>query len=62
MSVTLANDPGDLLEGVLVDPNGETPSVNTNACRHGERGCRCRTPWPTRRRAGGGTWSSCQTR
>ncbi len=27
VSVTLAQDAGDLLQGVLVDPNGETPSI-----------------------------------
>jgi len=30
VSVTLANDPGDLIEGILVDPRGETPSVTSN--------------------------------
>ncbi len=30
VSVTLADDPGDLLEGILVAPNGETPSISTN--------------------------------
>jgi len=35
VSVTLAKDPGDLLEGVLVDPNGETPSISTNAAPDG---------------------------
>lgn len=37
VSVTLATDPGDLLEGVLVDPNGETPSISTNAAPDGSR-------------------------
>lgn len=36
VSVTLADDPGDLLEGILVDPNGETPSISTNATPLGE--------------------------
>jgi Subtilase family len=31
VSVTLANDPGDLLEGFLIDPSDETPSIGTNA-------------------------------
>ncbi|MDQ1487338.1 MAG: hypothetical protein QOJ62_3031 [Actinomycetota bacterium] len=31
VSVTMAKDPGDLLETVLIDPRGETPSVSTNA-------------------------------
>jgi hypothetical protein len=31
VSVTLANDPGDLLEGVLVDPADEQPSIDSNA-------------------------------
>ncbi len=31
VSVTLANDPGDLLEGILVDPTGEQPSISSNA-------------------------------
>src|SRR5207302_225803 len=35
VSVTLAKDPGDLLEGVLVDPDGETPSISTNAAPDG---------------------------
>jgi hypothetical protein len=35
VAVTLARDPGDLLEGVLVDPNGETPSISTNAAPDG---------------------------
>jgi hypothetical protein len=35
VGVTLAQDPGDLLEGVLVDPNGETPSISTNAAPDG---------------------------
>jgi hypothetical protein len=26
-----ANDPGDLLEGILIDPAGEQPSIDTNA-------------------------------
>ena len=30
VSVTMATDPGDLLEGALVDPNGEVPSVASN--------------------------------
>ena len=35
VSVTLAKDPGDLLEGILIDPNGETPSISTNAAPDG---------------------------
>ncbi len=30
VGVTLADDPQDLLEGALIDPNGEVQSVNTN--------------------------------
>lgn len=30
VGVTLANDPQDLLEGVLIDPNGEVESINSN--------------------------------
>ena len=30
VAVTLADDPADLLQGVLVDPHGEVQSVNTN--------------------------------
>ncbi|MGI8680245.1 MAG: S8 family serine peptidase [Jatrophihabitans sp.] len=30
VGVTLADDPKDLLEGVLIDPNGEVQSVNSN--------------------------------
>jgi hypothetical protein len=30
VSVTLAKDPGDVLQGTLIDPNGETPSVTSN--------------------------------
>jgi hypothetical protein len=30
VATNLANDPADLLEGVLVDPNGEVQSVNSN--------------------------------
>jgi hypothetical protein len=35
VSVTLAQDPDDLLEGVLVDPDGETPSISTNSAPDG---------------------------
>jgi hypothetical protein len=30
VAVTLAKDAGDLIEGVLIDPHGEVPSINTN--------------------------------
>lgn len=30
VGLTLARDPGDLIEGILLDPNGEAASVNTN--------------------------------
>jgi hypothetical protein len=30
VATTLARDEGDILEGVLIDPNGETPSIGTN--------------------------------
>ena len=33
--MTLAKDPGDLLEGILIDPNGETPSISTNSAPDG---------------------------
>jgi subtilisin family serine protease len=35
VAVTLAKDPGDLLEGVLVDPAGETPSISSNVLPDG---------------------------
>lgn len=31
VAVTLADDPGDLLQGALIDPHGEVVSVNSNA-------------------------------
>jgi hypothetical protein len=38
VSVVLAKDPGDFLETVLIDPNGETPSISSNAVIDGKGG------------------------
>ena len=35
VGLTLADEPGDLLEGVLIDPNGEVQSANTNRLVNG---------------------------
>ena len=36
VSTVLSKDPGDLLETVLVDPNGETPSIGSNVVFDGK--------------------------
>ncbi|MBV9594241.1 MAG: S8 family serine peptidase, partial [Actinobacteria bacterium] len=38
VGLTLAKDPGDTIEGILVDPNGETPSTNSNNLITGAQG------------------------
>jgi hypothetical protein len=38
VDVALLKDPGDLLETVLVDPNGETPSISSNLVPDGNNG------------------------
>jgi hypothetical protein len=35
VALTMANDPGDTLETILVDPTGETPSVESNSSADG---------------------------